>query len=307
MENFILYDALSFTSRIHSVADIVDLLGLSEVPWQTVHGAKGFQYRQYFECVSIHHCRDDNIIWVEMTGQGCRAFETYGTGDYEELFQLILDNHGDMNLTRLDVAFDDHSGLLDITTICEDTRNQIFVSRFNEWQVIEGSKGSSVTHGSHKSELFIRIYDKAAERGLVDGSHWIRVEIQLRRERALRFILSEGDIGSRFSGALINYLRYLEPSGDSNKWRWPLAGYWSALLCDANKISLYEKPGTEYNMERLRSYVFNQAGNAIDAAIEIMGIERFCIELKARDIRPNVKYQQIVEESRCGYAGERGS
>ena len=60
-------------------------------------------------------------MWLEMSGQGCRAFESFGTGNYEALFQEVLDNPSEMNLTRLDVAFDDHGGLLDIGQAAEDT------------------------------------------------------------------------------------------------------------------------------------------------------------------------------------------
>lgn len=298
VHDIIIYDALSITSRIHQVSDIVELLGMQDAPWITVNGAKGFAYRQYYECISIHHCRDDGIIWLEMTGQGCRAFESYGSGDYESLFQLVQDNPGDMKITRLDVAFDDHTGILDIKRLCDDTRNSLFVSRFNEWQVIEGSKGCSVTHGSMKSEIFLRIYDKAAERGLDDGSHWVRVELQLRRDRAMQFIKQSGDIGSRFCGVLLNYVRYIEPDGlDSNKWRWSLKPYWQNLVNFSSAISLYVKPGTEYNMARMTNYVFEQAGNAIDATIQILGLDTFLEELYSRDARPNPKYIDVVKKA----------
>lgn len=303
MQDIIIYDALSITSKIHQVADFVEMLGMKNVSWVTSTGSHGFAYRLYYECISIHHCRDDGVVWLEMTGQGCRAFETYGTGDYESLFQLVQDNPGDMKITRLDVAFDDHNGLLDIKQLCEDTRNALFVSRFNEWQVIEGSKGCSVTHGSMKSEIFLRIYDKAAERGLDDGSHWIRVELQLRRDRAMQFAQEKGDIGSRFCGVLLNYVRYVEECDDSNKWRWPLRSYWANLVSSASSVSLYVKPGTEYNMIKMTDFVFRQAGNAIDATIEVLGIDGFLRELYSRNVRPNPKYTEIVKKMK----GERVS
>lgn len=174
----------------------------------------------------------------------------------------------------------------------------MYVSRFNEWQVIEGSKGCSVTHGSMKSEIFLRIYDKAAERGLEDGFHWIRVELQLRRDRAMQFVTEPGDIGSRFCGVILNYLRYIEPSDDTNKWRWPLTEYWSKLVLSADAISLYQKPGSEYNLANMTAYVFNQAGNAIDATIQVLGLEKFLSELHARDTRPNPKYIDLVKKTK---------
>lgn len=191
MEDKIIYDWVSITSKIHSPDDFIRLLGLDHdsISWEKVKGAHGYRDRLYWEKISIHYNGADGMgIWLEMSGQGCRAFETFGSGDYEALFSEVFENPGDMNITRLDVAFDDHSGLLDIAEICEDTRKQEYVSRFQGWEVVDSDKGSSVTFGSRSSEILIRIYDKAAERGFDDGRHWVRVELQLRRERARAFL-----------------------------------------------------------------------------------------------------------------------
>ena len=190
-ENKIIYDWVSITSKIHSPDDFIRLLGLNSegISWEKVKGAHGYRDRLYWEKISIHYNGTEDMgIWLEMSGQGCRAFESFGTGDYEALFDEVFDNPGDMNITRLDVAFDDHSGLLDIHEVCEDTKNQEYVSRFRGWDVDYSDKGSSVTLGSRSSEILVRIYDKAAERGFDDGRHWVRVELQLRRERARGFL-----------------------------------------------------------------------------------------------------------------------
>ena len=300
MQDIIIYDALSITSRIHQVSDFIELLGLEDLPWQTVPGAKGYKFRMYYDCVSIHFDRDDDYIWLELTGQGCRVFETFGNGNYEALFHLVIDNPGDMKITRLDIAFDDKSGLLNIYQIADDTLKQEYISKCRVWNVLFGSEGTSVYHGSDKSEFLLRIYDKAAERGYTDGSHWVRVELQLRRDRALQFVQSPGDIGSRFCGVLLNYVRYVDECADTNKWRWPLKSYWADLVQCAAKVSLYVKPGTDYNMSRMTNYVYKQAGNAIDATIQILGVQGFLEELHARETKPNPKYQVIIDEAkRC--------
>lgn len=297
MENVIIYDALSFTSKIHDLRGIIELLGIEGVHWETVYGSKGFKSRQYFEGVSIHFARDDGLIWVEMSGQGCRTFESFGTGDYEYIFEEIQLNEGDMKLTRLDVAFDDHSGVLDLDTLVCDTLAGFYNTRFKAWEVCLGSQGTTIYHGSKKSELILRIYDKAMERGYSDGRHWVRVELQLRRDRAMRFVQSDGSIGERFRGVLVNYVKYVEPSNDSNKWRWSLAAYWSNLIENAAAIQLYEKVGVEYNLFNLTNFVFKQAGNAIDACIAILGEKLFFEELRERKTMQNPKYKKLVEES----------
>lgn len=298
MENIILYDWVSITSKVHSVQDIKRLIGMESVPWVAGNGSHGFPYAEYYECIKIHFGRDDGYVWLEMSGQGCRAFETYGNGDYELLFYEVIQNPGEAKITRLDVAFDDQTGIICMDKLCSDTRNGNFISRFANWQIIEGNKDASVCHGSMQSELYLRIYDKALERGYKDGRHWIRIELQLRRDRALQFIQQAGDIGTKFCGVLVNYVRYVEPDGlDQNKWRWPMLDYWAALCETAVKISLYVKPGTDYNLGNLNNFVFKMGGNAVDSAIKIYGIDGFLELLKEFKPRPNPKYTKLVEDS----------
>lgn len=295
----VIFDALSITSKIHSTADFIRMLGLGEVTWETVKGAHGYQDRLYWNCISIHYNGSEDMgIWLELTGQGCRAFETYGNGDYESIFEEVLYNNGEMKITRLDVAYDDdEEKILNIMELCDDTRAGQFVSKFSEWQVIEGSKGSSVTHGSMKSDLFLRIYDKAMERGFTDGRHWIRVELQLRRERATAFLTAPGDIGEKFAGVLGNYLRYIDCDGyDGNRWRWPMKEYWVKLLAGAARIRLYQKPGTDYNIMNLENFVYKQAGNAITTLLEIAGEEEFKKRLRQRGTVQNPKYKALLND-----------
>lgn len=298
--NKLLFDALSITSKIHSTSDFIRMLGLESVIWETLKGAHGYRDRLYWQCISIHYNGTDDMgIWLELTGQGCRAFETYGNGDYEAVFEEVMENPGEVHITRLDVAYDDLEDVLDMNELCEDTREQQFISRFSEWQVIEGSKGASVTHGSMKSDVFLRIYDKAMERGFTDGRHWVRVELQFRRERAAAFLAAPGDIGMRFAGVLGNYLRYIDDDGsDSNRWRYPMKDYWYRLLGTAAKIRLYEKPGTDYNLSSLEKYVYRQAGNAISALIEIYGEDLFKKNLQKRGTMPNPKYKALIDQYR---------
>ena len=77
-DNKILIDWLSFTSKIHSPESIIDMLGLTGCKFTLTYGMQGYQDRLIFDGISIHYnsCRNEGV-WVEMSGQGCRAFETY--------------------------------------------------------------------------------------------------------------------------------------------------------------------------------------------------------------------------------------
>lgn len=296
--DLILYDWLSFTSKRTDPYNIVDLLGLKEVPWQMTKGARGYRDRLYFNAISIHfNGREDMGVWCEMSGQGCRAFETLSTlgRKWEDLFRSITDQK--MNITRLDVAYDDHSGILDIDEIIQDTRKKEYVSKSDYWEILESSKGQTLQFGSPQSDTLIRIYDKAKERNCPLGEHWIRCELQLRRERAIAFTRLGLPIGKSFCGVVVNYLRFVDPDPlDSNRWRWPIKDYWGEFLCYADSVSIYEAPGLEYNFDRCERYVIRQAGNAIDAYIKIRGVNGFLEELKHRPTMRNPKYDLLVKE-----------
>ena len=303
-KNVILYDWVSFTSKKHSPDQLIAALGLSHVPWTETKGARGYRDRKYFSCISIHYNgRDDMGVWVEMSGQGCRTFESLSQVGWTNLFKFIHDN--DLNMTRLDVAYDDHTGILDIQQIAEDTRKKRFVSRSDKYQVhysgdtSSDEEGLTIDIGSPQSKVVIRIYDKAVERGHSNKDmHWIRCEMQLRDDRALQFTRIPKPIGEAFCGVLLNYLRYVVPSGDSNKSRWQMTDYWYALVGDAEKISIYTAPGMEYNEERCKHYVVNQAGNAIDACIQMYGSDEFLDMIEKRQTMPNPKYAELIRRHR---------
>ena len=293
-ENLVIYDWLSFTSKVHTPDDLIAALGLTDVPWIETKGARGYQDRKYFSCISIHYNgRADMGVWVEMSGQGCRTFESLSKVTWEGIFSFIRENG--LKITRLDVAYDDHTGILDIMRIAGDTQNSMYISKSDYWETVLSSKGTTVQIGSPQSKVLIRIYDKAAERGKTD-EHWIRVELQMRDDRAIQFTKIPLPIGQAFAGVLLNYLRFVEPGDDSNRWRWPMTDYWFDLVQDAEKISIYQTPGMEYNEERCKNYVINQAGNAIDACIQMYGLYEFEKMIQERTTAPNPKYTQLVQQ-----------
>ncbi len=280
-ENQILYDWVSITSKIDSPQSLIWLLGLNRegVAWEQIKGMYGYQDRLYWNSISIHYNgREDMGVWLEMSGQGCRAFETFGSGDYEGLFRYVLENPDDVHITRLDVAFDDHTGILDMEQLKTDTSSDSYISKWAGGTVRAGhgaKRGQdTIEFGSMKSTIFLRIYNKAAERGFDASRHWLRVELQMRDERALAFLAQEENLGQVYRVVLGNYLRFIDRpafGNDSNRRRWPTKPYWEQLLAGAGRISLYTKPGVEYNRMALQTFVYQQAGNAVAAEIICMG------------------------------------
>ena len=298
-QNLILFDWVTFTSHCDSPETIKTLLGLEDVSWQVMDkGRNGYRQRWFFENISILFDGADGMgVCVDITGTGCRAFESYSTTSWTELFRTIYAFSGDYNITRLDMAFDDHTGLLDIGTLQDDTDDHNYVSRSRTWMVQYGSAGTTIYHGSPKSNMYIRIYDKAAERELEDV-HWIRVEMQMRDEIAKGFIkgLQENPVGIQFRGVLHNYLRYVVPQTDTNMSRWPMTDYWAALLEGVQRIQCWSCPGVDYDEWRLANYIINQTGNALDCYLYIFGQEDLIRELGNRSIHTSPKYERLKQK-----------
>ena len=55
----------------------------------------------------------------------------YGTSEWSVLFSLLLDNPNDYNVTRLDVAYDDKTGIIPIDKMARDVLQHNYVSIFN--------------------------------------------------------------------------------------------------------------------------------------------------------------------------------
>lgn len=304
-ENRIIFDWVSFTTRMHSVFELIDLLDLRDCPFETVKGSKGFMWRQYFGGISIHYNENElrcsgDFIWLEMSGQGCRTYESYGCGDYEKLFALARKDPDNIHLTRLDVAFDDMTGVFDINHVCDEVRLEHFVARTNTYQSIYSNAGNAVYFGSKKSNIFIRIYDKAAERGY-DGDkfHWVRCELQLKDVNAKGFVdqLVTKDLADLYLGVLRNYLSFRVPTADSNKRRWPEAEWWSKFLGDAVRTSIWSKPGVDYNLSACERYVMTQPIGSIKTLIEIFGKEAFFEMVRKAPSPKNPKYKQLIAQA----------
>lgn len=307
-ENVCLIDFVTFTTKVYGIHDIIDELGLSHVHWEEMlgRGRHGYRDRMAFGHISIYYNgREDMGICVDMSGQGCREFEDHTKLPlkWDSLLPLLLSD--DVHLTRLDVAFDDHTGVLDIDRVYEDTRDLSFVSRLRSYNGEFSGKtdspvvGKSVIFGSQLSMTLIRIYDKAAERGYTDGRHWIRVEMQFRRDRALQFLslLQTMPVGEAFAGVLLNYLRFVEPvETDSNKSRWAMTDYWAELCKDVSKIQLFVAPGGEYNVPKLENYCFNVSGNAAACYIDMFGVDAYLDGLRHRKCKPNQKFELLKRQ-----------
>lgn len=301
----IMIDWLAFTICFwDDPRDVIRLLGLSDCPWIEQRGKNGYRACLSFLGIAVHYDGQPNMgIWCEMSGQGCRAFESISSVGWDALLRFL--NRSQAHITRLDIAGDDRAGILPMARLTADVRAGNYVAKARRAQCVQAydksgaSEGTTIYIGSPKSLTKIRIYDKAAEQGKPEEGPWVRVELQLRNERAeamLREVLATSP-GEAYCGVLVHYLRFLQPQkGDNNKSRWPMRRYWERYTGNANRISLYSAPGLDYSEEQCKHYVVEQAGNAIDACVQMYGVDAFLALIAHRHARRNPKYTQLVEK-----------
>lgn len=312
--NVVLIDWLSFTTTLYCAEELIDVLGLNGLSWETTFGTRGYQNRYYFDGISIHFNGGVNMgVWCEMSGQGCRAFESFGDGNFNKLFELILAQNKQFHITRIDIAYDDYDGILDITTLSRHTLNKHFRSKWNYNEVIQSTNGISIQVGSSKSDSLVRIYDKLSERlskirndkekeKVKDAiPHWIRVELQLRDDRAKEFIryivADEKPIGQVYSGVVRNYLEYGSFYTSKNGTeKFKTYSYWEKFLSHSEKLTLFVTPGVDYNLSNCINYVTNCAGNAVDCLMKIYGLEAFKKLIDKRSVEQNPKYQDLINK-----------
>lgn len=326
LDNVFLLDWLTVTFHGVQVWDVQSILGMNSVPWQLNRSFKnGYPLDLCFGHIHIRHGADNPVFYddpkkarfdmgicLDISGQGCREFESYSSKSWHEFITDIFRCGGvvgaRMNITRLDLAYDDHSGLLNIWQMKRDVEDRNYISKSKKSMIIWSDDQETDIHGltlqigSKSSPVLIRIYDKAAERGFKAEKHWIRVELQLRAERAaeaMKLLYQRESIGMVASGIVRNYCMFVTPTADSNRARWPIAEYWQRVLDCFEKLRVWVSPGEEYNFSKTENQLVYQYGQALQTYVAIHGnldtlYQRACemhVELKP-------KYKAAIEKAR---------
>ena len=102
--NCILVDWFSASTQIYDPAGLIEYLGLDEKSFMHIHGFYGYADRLYFGGISIHYNQTGNdsekpSVLLEMSGKGCRQFETASTKTFIQLFEDV--KAGEFNITQI--------------------------------------------------------------------------------------------------------------------------------------------------------------------------------------------------------------
>lgn len=245
-------------------------------------------------------------VHVRMPGSACRAIEASGgVEDWEAFLARLLEDG--RSISRLDVALDDRSGSITVDLCFAELTAGHLVHKFRVMCAQEyfdpvGAIDSRTLYaGSQKSELRIRIYDKALETKTVGP--WTRVEVQTRNDHAaaLAGMLAMGDTSARaeaFGGLLLWYLDFKEPGRDGNRSRWQTALWWSAFAHDALKRKLLLAPAPLRTADETIAALVQQYGPTLAALVEATGYGPLFEAVEGSRTRMRGKHRRMLAQWR---------
>lgn len=220
-------------------------------------------------------------VHVMITGQGCRQYSAN-----QDLLRLVgtLYLLPRVNFSRIDLAIDDYnSQIISYDRINQAALARNFTSRWSKWDEINSRQtstgaflGRTMYFGSQASDLFCRIYDKTLERKANAEDErdipksWTRLEVVYRKERATKLVehLMQGlPIGEALRGTLKQYIRFLKPTSDTNKSRWPTATWWEIFLQKVESLQLTIKKESK-SIEDIAAWVDKQIGPSLAAILK---------------------------------------
>lgn len=273
-----IFDWIEFTIHNMKPDDIIlQVLQLKHADFMELpKGRYGYKKQKVSGHISVlYDGMEDMGVHVLLSGQGCREYEA--VRDLLKLLDKIMLYDG--KCTRIDMAMDDKTGEVIPFERIRDAIIQGYVSsrwktstEYVKRQLLDGEIiGHTINIGSRKSKMFMRIYDKAMEQGgrmdpTGNGSDsWIRIEMEIRDSRAEKLqdiLLFNTNVGQVYAQIINNYIRFLQPTNDSNRSRWPTAAWWTSLIQEVERLSLTRQP-EDRTVEDVRDWVKQQIGPSL--------------------------------------------
>lgn len=244
----------------------------------------------------------DMGICVSMSGSACREFECYY--DFEHLFADLVQDET-IHFSRIDIACDDKSEILDFDDMIDASFSGRLNSRIKNRSLVVSSEGSGVFArtlyiGSEKSDLRFRIYDKAAQLGQSDP--WLRFEVVLKGSYSECFpfyLESFACIGDLVSTLISQKLRFIDRD-DGNISRCSSKPYWLAFLSNLYSVHLSFAPERVHCLERISDWVEFQMAPTLSMLYDVFGISHLInLCIAGRDRRSSVQDALVSDFFRC--------
>jgi len=229
----------------------------------------------------VASCSNDDAaerqgILVDLPGKACASLG-------ERLFLFVRWCYENGHVTTVHLALDDRTGGVTPGRIKASWNAGEAVSRWQSCTAIEetakGGKvlGSTVYLGSRSSDAFLRVYDKALERGLTDGQLWTRLELECKGKLAHAIVgamlQDERKAGLVLLEQLNRRFRITEGHTDGHKRRRRVASWWLAFVgtLERGPGLVLGKVSECITIDKMLAWVERQAGPTMAAILEAAG------------------------------------
>ncbi|MFD1387544.1 replication initiation factor domain-containing protein [Oceanobacillus oncorhynchi subsp. oncorhynchi] len=271
-----IYDYIRISFPTHDVDSILkDILHIKkEFMYETATSQYGYVGMFKLDLIKCLYSEkgDDRGTLIEMSGKGCRQFESYLQARGKTWFDFFSDcERFKGRCTRIDIAINDFKAYVSIPTLL----NKIFagecVSKFRAFDFMgsglidSGEKnGVSIYLGSKSSDFYLCLYQKDYEQAkklnipIEDVEIKNRYELRLKNERAqelIRLIQESGIVSENVIAVLNNYVRFVDKGTQKAKKHWQVNKKWENLIGEmGKKLKLTTEP-TEDFYEKSEAWV----------------------------------------------------
>ncbi|MBN2005085.1 MAG: replication initiation factor domain-containing protein [Anaerolineae bacterium] len=224
----------------------------------------------------------DGTAYVQLSAQAIKFYAALGWDVWKWTRYMV--NNLMAKCRRLDIAFDDHGGLLNYGDIVKAVEAKNVVSRYaNKYDPerkgsLSGTVGWTLYFGSYGGETFVRIYDKAKEQKLTDGTHWIRVEAVFRADRAHLALVQwmKNEFSAACAVGLLRGLvdfRITDESKKVHPERLPFVCWWEEFLGEAKAVHLGTDAKDPRKVSDYHEFLRTQAAAALALINDVYGEE----------------------------------
>ena len=313
----VLIDWLTFSIKTDKPNEVIrDFLNMDPDLFQEMgYSINGYQKCKAFSSILVcyegreNDCFNDMGVCVSMSGTGCRAFETYTryavSGDkasspFVTLFSKLVEC-GNAHVSRLDVACDDKSGVLDMDEFRFRFDEHLIRTRCRDTDYHDKKKGKECSGrtfyiGSKSSSFRTRIYDKALEQGV--AGPWIRVEMVMRGKNGDSFIseLVKGEeIGQLAAKVLNDKLSFIEDD-DSNISRCSVCKWWAAFVEEVGKVRLVAREVIQHSVEHLADWLRLQVAPTLYIMSQTLGFPALWRMAEGSKERLSSKQEALIRD-----------
>lgn len=273
----------------------------------------GFQDCLYYQGIRIHSGND--MVVLDMSGKGCRTLEELNKGRNWDWYAFLHSFHDGLTKPMKDSKSQYQIHISRIDVACDRLRDEKITFNFLLDYVLKlkwlcksqyytpmlGNRINEFLFGSPESKRILRIYDKAMEQKISDGTKWLRYEFQLRDDCATAFYLNlcenSGNFVKVYYGMMHDYLRFItKPNDGMNSDRKVTCRWWLDFLHDVERMKQLYLPGDEYDISRISHFYNKGCASTVRALLEAYNGDVSALLKTAESTPMNKRQREAVDK-----------